>query len=223
MADIDSRAVTEVRIPASSLKTGDLVNTSPGRRRRLAGGRRRVRPAGRRTSGRAEDIRELLATLAGRYVLVELTDIAPVDANVYFADDSTAMLYASDDGADTRVADAVSTRGRRPDLPLHQVRAGQRPRRLTFGRTRPAGPTGRAGGWPGAGLVISQGCPRPAGRRPRRPGAGSGAGRSSAPPTGRGTPRHRPPIDEAFSPWRTSSPRSSASRRTRRRACATRA
>ena len=108
MADIDSRAVTEVRIPASSLKTGDLVNTSPGGDddwQAVVGVY--VRPAD--TPAEREDIRDLLASLAGRYVLVELTDIAPVDANVYFADDSTAMLYASDEGEDTRVIDAVST------------------------------------------------------------------------------------------------------------------
>ena len=108
MADVDSRAVTEVRIPASALKTGDLVNTSPGGDddwQAVVGVYVRAADA---PSDR-NDIRELLSTLGGRYVLVELTDIAPIDANVYFAEDGTAMLYASDEGTDTHVADAVST------------------------------------------------------------------------------------------------------------------
>jgi hypothetical protein len=108
MAEIDSRAVSEVRIPASALKAGDLVNTSPGGDddwQSVVGVY--VKPAD--TPSDREDIRDLLATLGGRYVLVELTDIAPVDANVYFADDGRAMLYASDEGDDTPVIEAVSS------------------------------------------------------------------------------------------------------------------
>lgn len=108
MAEIDSRAVTEVRIPASALTAGDLVNTSPGGDddwQAVVG----VYVKAADAPSSRNDIRELLTTLGGRYVLVELTDIAPVDANVYFADDGAAMLYASDEGADTLVGDAVST------------------------------------------------------------------------------------------------------------------
>ncbi|MHA3704446.1 hypothetical protein ACXR2U_19920 [Jatrophihabitans sp. YIM 134969] len=107
MADIDSRAVSEVRIPAAALTPGDLVNTSPGGDddwQSVVGVY--IRPAD--TPAEREDIRDLLASLGGRYVLVELTDIAPVDANVYFTDDGAAMLYASDEGADTPVVDVVS-------------------------------------------------------------------------------------------------------------------
>lgn len=107
MATTDSRTAGEARIPATALTKGDLVNTSPGGDddwQEVIGvyARAADAPAGR------EDLRRLLTTLGGRYVLVELTDIAPVDANVYFADD-TAMLYASDEGADTPVADVIST------------------------------------------------------------------------------------------------------------------
>ena len=107
MASVDPRAAAEVRIPAAALKAGDLVNTSPGGDddwQEVIGVYSRAgdAPAAR------QDIRTLLAELSGRYVLVELTDIAPVDSNVYFADDGSAMLYASDEGADTPVNEAVS-------------------------------------------------------------------------------------------------------------------
>jgi hypothetical protein len=107
MTTPDTRAVTEVRMPASSLQVGDVVNTSPGGDddwQAVVGVY--VKPADAPSSRPA--VRDLLVSLAGRYVMVELTDIAPVDANVYFADDGTAMLYASDDGADAAVTDAVS-------------------------------------------------------------------------------------------------------------------
>lgn len=107
MPDIDSRAVTEVRIPAAALRTGDLVNTSPGGDddwQQVVGVYVRAADA---PSGRGE-VRELLAGLGGRYVLVELTDIAPVDANVYF-EGGTGMLYGTDDAADTPVTEAVSS------------------------------------------------------------------------------------------------------------------
>jgi hypothetical protein len=40
-------------------------------------------------------------------VIVELTDLSPLDNDVYFADD-VAMTYSADGGADPAVTDVVS-------------------------------------------------------------------------------------------------------------------
>ena len=41
-------------------------------------------------------------------MVVELTDIAPVDSGVYFDADAEAMVYGAEDGADIPVKDIVS-------------------------------------------------------------------------------------------------------------------
>jgi hypothetical protein len=97
----DPRAAVEYRVPAVDLRVGDLVNTSPGeddwqevlRVHRNAG------------TARDEATKALVQSLGGRYVLVELTDLAPVDAGIYFTDDGA--LVASDDG-DHPVEEVVS-------------------------------------------------------------------------------------------------------------------
>jgi hypothetical protein len=98
----DPRAAVELRVPATELRPGDLVNTSPGeddwqevlRVHRNAG------------SAREEAMKSLVQLLGGRYVVVELTDLAPVDAGVYFTDDGA--MIASDDG-DHPVDEVVSS------------------------------------------------------------------------------------------------------------------
>ncbi len=102
----DTRAVAEFRIPAAELKPGDLVNTSPGAdddwQQVLA-----VYASTGQLATATADVRTLVKSLGGRYVVVELTDIAPVDAAVYFQD-GTAMAVAADDADDHPVSDVIS-------------------------------------------------------------------------------------------------------------------
>jgi hypothetical protein len=99
----DPRAAVEYRVPAVKLKAGDLVNTSPGEDDWQEVLRVHV------NAGSAQDVgvRELAKSLGGRYVVVELTDLAPVDSGVYFADD--VAMIVNDDGEDQPVTDVVST------------------------------------------------------------------------------------------------------------------
>jgi hypothetical protein len=99
----DPRTAAEYRVPATSLKPGDLVNTSPGE-----DDWQQVVHVHLTTQGVTdENMRTLVASLGGRYVVVELTDLVPVDSGVYFTDDGAPMI-AADDGADHAVADVVS-------------------------------------------------------------------------------------------------------------------
>lgn len=100
----DPRAVVEYRVPAADLRPGDLVNTNPG-------DQDWQRVLGVHTSAAESpegDVRSLVESLDGRYVVVQLTDVAPVDSGVYFAD-GVAMVYASEDAADYSVSDVVSS------------------------------------------------------------------------------------------------------------------
>jgi hypothetical protein len=100
----DPRASAEYRIPATKLKKGDLVNTSPGEddwQQVLGVYTEPGQP-------KSDEVRTLVESLGGRYVVVQLTDIAPVDSGVYFAD-GLAMMYAVDDGADQDVTDVISS------------------------------------------------------------------------------------------------------------------
>jgi hypothetical protein len=100
----DARAAAEYRIPAVDLKAGDLVNTSPGEDdwQEVVGVFRRVEDA------KSTELRTLAESLGGRYVIVQMTDLAPVDGGVYF-DEGVAMIYGDDEGDDLVVSDAVST------------------------------------------------------------------------------------------------------------------
>jgi hypothetical protein len=100
----DPRAADEFRIPATDLRVGDLVNTSPGEDdwQEVVGVYRSADDA------KSTEVRTLAATLGGRYVIVQMTDLAPVDGGVYF-DDGVAMVYGDDEGEDHPVAEAVST------------------------------------------------------------------------------------------------------------------
>ena len=100
----DPRAVVEVRVPATELKVGDLVNTSPGE-----GDWQQVLAVMRSPSDEAPtgELRSLVRTLGGRYVVVQLTDLAPVDGGIYFSGE-TAMVAGADESEDQPVSEAVS-------------------------------------------------------------------------------------------------------------------
>lgn len=105
MSSPDPRAVQEYRIPAASLRPGDLVNLSPGEddwQQVLA-----VYAAPADVKGDNADMRTLVETLDKRYVVVELTDLSPVDEPVYFAD-GVAHTVSPDDN-DEAVTDVVSS------------------------------------------------------------------------------------------------------------------
>ncbi|MCW2523143.1 MAG: hypothetical protein JWO63_1478 [Frankiales bacterium] len=109
----DARAVVEYRIPALSLQAGDLVNTSPGGDDDW---QQVLSVHTKETPGAEPEPAALIAEIGDRYVVVRLTDIAPVDTPVYFAE-GTAFGYGAGDGesvggteagADSLVAELVS-------------------------------------------------------------------------------------------------------------------
>jgi hypothetical protein len=127
----DPRAAVEYRVPAVDLRAGDLVNTSPGEDdwQQVIGVYRAaadvpVIDAADESSSTDQDdaaddsdgadrgagaqLRTLVQSLDGRYVVVQLTDVAPVDSGVYFAA-GTAMVYGGDESSDQAVADVVSS------------------------------------------------------------------------------------------------------------------
>lgn len=104
-APSDPRAVVEYRVPAVQLRIGDLVNTSPGEGdwQQVIGVYRS--PADAVTAG--TDLKTLVDSLGGRYVVVQLTDLLPVDGGIYFSA-GTAMVAGEDEGDDLPVSDATS-------------------------------------------------------------------------------------------------------------------
>jgi hypothetical protein len=103
-APSDPRAVIDYRVPAVDLQVGDLVNTSPGEGdwQQVTGVYRS--PA---DSAPSDDLKELVASLDGRYVVVRLTDIMPVDGGIYFTA-GTAMVAGEDESEDQPVGDVAS-------------------------------------------------------------------------------------------------------------------
>jgi hypothetical protein len=100
----DTRAVIEYRVPACDLRAGDLVNTSPG------GDDDWQQVISVHTSsnlGTDAEVTGLVNEIGDRYVVVRLTDVAPVDSPVYF-DNGHAMLYGADAEPDQRVTEVVS-------------------------------------------------------------------------------------------------------------------
>jgi hypothetical protein len=100
----DSRAVVEYRVPASSLRPGDLVNTAP-----LADQDwQKVTAVYTQDTPIADnpDVDALITTFGDRYVLVELTDIAPVDNEVYFTD-GAAYIFGAEHDSDIPVEEAL--------------------------------------------------------------------------------------------------------------------
>jgi hypothetical protein len=105
----DTRAVVEYRIPALSLRAGDLVNTSPGGDDDW---QKVLSVHTKETPGAEIEPAALIAEIGDRYVVVRLTDIAPVDTPVYFSE-GTAFGYGGADSdseaaADSLVAELVS-------------------------------------------------------------------------------------------------------------------
>ena len=100
----EPRAAVEFRMPAIELKAGDLVNTTPGEDdwQQVVG----VYTAP--DDAKSDELRTLLSGLHGRYVVVQLTDLAPVDGGVFFDADGTAMIYGDDEGTDQLVTDVIS-------------------------------------------------------------------------------------------------------------------
>jgi hypothetical protein len=101
----DPRAAAEYRVPAIDLRLGDLVNTSPGEDdwQEVVGVFRKPGDA------KSDEIRTLVQAVSGRYVVVQLTDLAPVDGGVYFNADGAAMIYGEDESDDQAVVDLAST------------------------------------------------------------------------------------------------------------------
>lgn len=103
-APSDPRAVIDYRVPAVHLQVGDLVNTSPGEGdwQQVLGVYRS--PADNVPSG---ELKGLVASLDGRYVVVRLTDIMPVDGGIYFAS-GTAMVAGEQESEDQPVSEVAS-------------------------------------------------------------------------------------------------------------------
>jgi hypothetical protein len=101
----DPRAAVEFRVPAVDLKPGDLVNTSPGEDdwQEVVGVFRRPSDA------KSGEIRSLVESLGGRYVVVQMTDLAPVDGGVFFDADGKAMIYGDEVDEDHSVTDVASS------------------------------------------------------------------------------------------------------------------
>ena len=104
-ATADPRAAVEYRVPARTLVPGDLVNTG-GLTEQDWQQVRNVYTAATMDTAPPE-IAALTAAIGDRYVFVELTDIAPVDSNVYFAQDGAAFVFSTDGSEDVAVLDAV--------------------------------------------------------------------------------------------------------------------
>lgn len=104
----DSRAVVEYRVPAIDLEVGDLVNTSPGEDdyQEVLGVYRS--PTDHRGAAPDNNVRELVESLHGRYVVVQLTDIAPVDGGVYFAA-GQGMVSTDEESEDPTVDEVASS------------------------------------------------------------------------------------------------------------------
>ena len=99
----DPRTAIEYRIPATELRIGDLVNTSPGE-----GDWQQVTGVYlSRSDATDANLLALIESVSERYVVVQLTDVAPVDSGVYFAD-GVAMTFGAD-GTDEPVTEVVST------------------------------------------------------------------------------------------------------------------
>jgi hypothetical protein len=104
-ANPDPRAAVEYRVPAMELRAGDLVNTSPGEDdwQQIV----RVCKSAADAADDEPEVRELLEQVDGRYVLVQMTDLAPVDSNVHF-EDGRAVVAGDEDSADEAVTDLIS-------------------------------------------------------------------------------------------------------------------
>lgn len=99
----DPRAVVEYRVPAGELEAGDVLNTSPGG----PDDWQLVIAVHTKSAAGEGPTAELMGDIGGRYVMVELTDVAAVDSNVYLTDD-TAMVFGAEGEEDSPALDVVS-------------------------------------------------------------------------------------------------------------------
>jgi hypothetical protein len=107
MSSPDPRAVTTFRLPAAQLRTGDLVNLSPGEddwQQVLA-----VYAQVSDVPADDNELRDFISQLDGRYVLIEVTDVAPVDEPIYLDNNGTALTIGAEDGDDQTVTELIST------------------------------------------------------------------------------------------------------------------
>jgi hypothetical protein len=61
------------------------------------------------SDARSNEVRTLVEALAGRYVVVQMTDLAPVDGGVFFDSDGVAMIYGDDAEDDQLVTNVASS------------------------------------------------------------------------------------------------------------------
>ncbi|HTZ42255.1 MAG TPA: hypothetical protein VMB79_00200 [Jatrophihabitans sp.] len=109
MTSTDPRAVAEYRIPAPSLRAGDLINTSPGADedwQQVLSVHTQEDPG----AGTDPHAAALVGEIGDRYVVVRMTDVAPVDAPVYFAG-GVALAYGMDGADDSPVAEVLTEAG----------------------------------------------------------------------------------------------------------------
>ena len=99
----DPRAVLEYRIAAADLKVGDIVNTSPGG----PDDWQRVLAVHTQDGSSKPEAAALMEQIGDRYVMVELSDVSAVDNNVYLDDEGAAMVFGTDDEADSAVLEVV--------------------------------------------------------------------------------------------------------------------
>jgi hypothetical protein len=92
----DPRATTVYRIAAADLRPGDLVDTAANGNEWQEVLHVYSRPADVPDGADAQALRDLIEAADARYVVVQLTDIAPVDSGVYF-EDGVAMAAGEDD------------------------------------------------------------------------------------------------------------------------------
>jgi hypothetical protein len=84
----DPRAAVEYRIPAASLRKGDLINTDPSEQ----DWQEVIAVYTSAAQAETSELRELVGSVEDRYVVVELTDLAPVDSGVFYVDGVATVL-----------------------------------------------------------------------------------------------------------------------------------
>jgi hypothetical protein len=94
----DPRTAVIYRIAAADLRPGDLVDTASNGNewQEVLGVYKSPADVSGADAPDREALRGLLEAAGGRYVVVQLTDIAAVDAGVYF-EDGVAMAAGEDD------------------------------------------------------------------------------------------------------------------------------